>query len=81
MRKCLIGIAVIVAVLLSLTIAWGQAQNPDDSVIAQLTRKLLAQEQRIAQQDFVINKMSEIIQASTDSTLVGKLKAMGIQIQ
>lgn len=80
MRKCIIAVVVIVACLLPYTIIFGQS-NPDDSVIATLTRKLLAQEQRIAQQDFVINKMSEVIQASTDSTLVGKLKTMGIQIQ
>lgn len=81
MRKVLIALSIIVACLLPITIVFGQSQNPDDSVIATLIRKLLAQEQRIAQQDFVISKMSDVIQASSDTTLVGKLKAMGIQIQ
>ena len=80
MRKWIIAVFVIVACLLPYTIIFGQT-NPDDSVIATLTRKLLAQETRIAQQDYVIQKMSDVILTSTDTTLVQKLKAFNIKVQ
>lgn len=80
-RKILLVVFVVISCLLPITIIFGQTQNPDDSVIATLTRKLLAQETRIARQDFMIDKMGEVIQASTDTTLVGKLKAFGIKVQ
>jgi len=83
MRRLLIGIAVIVAVLLPLTIVWGQS---DRELKAQLYDALVvicgeAPVEHVQKQKFIIDEMRKAIVASPDTAMVGKLEKVGIKLQ
>ena len=83
MRKFLIVVAVIVAVLLPLTIVWGQS---DRELKAQLYDALVvicgeAPVTHVQKQAFIIDEMRKAISASPDTAMVGKLAKVGIKLQ
>lgn len=83
MRKVLIGIAIIIATLLPLTIVWGQS---DRELKAQLYDALVlicgeAPVEHVQKQKFIIEEMRKAIVASSDTTLVEKLGKVGIKLQ
>ena len=83
MRRLLIGIAVIVAILLPLTFVWGQS---DRELKAQLYDALVvicgeAPVTHVQKQKFIIEQMQKVIVESSDTAMVGKLAKVGIKLQ